>query len=66
MPNIEHYSEIGCPKIHLRLYSTVIRAHEIDDAQLVTLFPMLLSGEVQRWFALVEPSRFRDSVHGMM
>ena len=32
MPNIERYSGIGCPKIHLRLYSTVMRAHEIDDA----------------------------------
>ena len=43
MPDIEHYSGIGCPKIHLRLYSTVMRAHKIDDAQLVALFPMSLS-----------------------
>ncbi|RVW57106.1 hypothetical protein CK203_116771 [Vitis vinifera] len=48
MPNIEHYSEIGCPKIHLRLYSTVMRAHGIDDTQLVALFPMSLSGVAQR------------------
>ncbi|RVW69186.1 hypothetical protein CK203_059579 [Vitis vinifera] len=34
MPDIERYSGIGCPKIHLRLYSTVMRVHEIDDAQL--------------------------------
>ena len=40
MPNIERYSGIGCPKIHLRLYSTIMRAHRIDDAQLVTFFPM--------------------------
>ena len=32
MPDIERYSGIGCPKIHLRLYSTVMRAHGIDDA----------------------------------
>ncbi|KAL6337110.1 hypothetical protein AAG906_036424 [Vitis piasezkii] len=51
MPNIERYSGIGCPKIHLRLYNTVMRAHGIDDAQLVTLFPMSLSGTCQRWFA---------------
>ncbi|KAL6316098.1 hypothetical protein AAG906_015614 [Vitis piasezkii] len=57
MPDIERYSGIGCPKIHLRLYSTVMRAHGIDDAQLVALFPMSLSGATQRWFALVEPSR---------
>ena len=32
MPDIECYSGIGCPKIHLRLYSIVMRAHGIDDA----------------------------------
>ncbi|XP_034709002.1 uncharacterized protein LOC117932075 [Vitis riparia] len=57
MPDIERYSGIGCPKIHLRLYNTVMRAHGIDDAQLVALFPMSLSGAAQRWFASVEPSR---------
>ena len=31
MPDIERYSGIGCPKIHLRLYSTVMRVHEIDQ-----------------------------------
>ncbi|WJZ98511.1 hypothetical protein VitviT2T_017027 [Vitis vinifera] len=66
MPNIEHYSRIGCPKIHLRLYSTVMKAHGIDDAQLVALFPMSLSGAAQRWFASVEPSRlctWEDMAH---
>ncbi|RVW72172.1 hypothetical protein CK203_061821 [Vitis vinifera] len=59
MPDIERYSGIGCPKIHLRLYCTIMRAHGIDDAQLVALFPMSLSGAAQRWFASVEPSRLR-------
>ena len=59
MPDIERYSRIGYPKTHLRLYSTVMRAHRIDDAQLVALFPMSLRGAAQRWFALVEPSRLR-------
>ena len=36
-----------------------MRAHGIDDAQLVALFPMSLSGATQKWFALVEPSRVR-------
>ncbi|KAL6342728.1 hypothetical protein AAG906_016562 [Vitis piasezkii] len=49
MPDIERYSGIGCPKIHLRLYSTVMRAHGIDDAY----------GTAQRWFASVKPSRLR-------
>ncbi|RVW67952.1 hypothetical protein CK203_064371 [Vitis vinifera] len=31
----------------------------IDDAQLVALFPMSLSGAAQRWFASVESSRLR-------
>ena len=31
MPNIERYMGIGCPCIHLRLYSTVIRAHGLDE-----------------------------------
>ncbi|RVW12838.1 hypothetical protein CK203_110830 [Vitis vinifera] len=49
MPDIERYSGIGCPKIHLRLYSTVMRAHRIDDAQLVVaLFLMSLSGAAQK------------------
>ncbi|RVW88452.1 hypothetical protein CK203_043861 [Vitis vinifera] len=48
MPNIERYSGIGCPKIHLRLYNTAMRSHGIDDAQLVALFPMSLSGADQR------------------
>ena len=46
MPDIEHYSGIGCPKIHLRLYNTIMRAHIIDDARLVAFFPMSLSGAV--------------------
>ncbi|KAL6337644.1 hypothetical protein AAG906_037237 [Vitis piasezkii] len=37
MPHIEHYSGIG-----------FMRAHGIDDAQLVALFPMSLSGAAQR------------------
>ncbi|WKA03441.1 hypothetical protein VitviT2T_021548 [Vitis vinifera] len=48
LPDIEHYSGIDCPKIHLKLYNTVIKAHGIDDAQLVAIFPMSLSGAAQR------------------
>ena len=43
MSDIERYSRIGCPNIHLRLYNTVMRTHMIDDAQLVALFPMSFS-----------------------
>ncbi|XP_010651422.1 uncharacterized protein LOC104879602 [Vitis vinifera] len=49
MPEIERYTGIGCPKIHLRLYSSVMRAHGLDEAHLIMLFPMSLSGAAQRW-----------------
>ena len=44
MPDIERYTGVGCPRIHLRLYSTVMRALGLDEAQLLTLFPLSLSG----------------------
>ncbi|WJZ84078.1 hypothetical protein VitviT2T_003703 [Vitis vinifera] len=49
MPDIEKYMGIGCPHIHLRLYSTVMRAHGLDKSQMITLFPLSLSGAAQRW-----------------
>ena len=32
MLKIERYTKIGCPRIHLRLCSTIIRAHGLDKA----------------------------------
>ena len=40
MPNIERHTGVGCPRIHLRLYSIVMRALGLDEAQLLTLFPL--------------------------
>ena len=59
MPDIEKYTGIGCPCIHLRLYSTVMRAHGLDEPQMITPFPLSLSGAVQHWFASLESSRRR-------
>ena len=59
MPDIERYIGVGCPRIHLRLYSTVMRALGLDEAQLLTLFPLSLSGITQRWYASLESSRRR-------
>ncbi|WJZ95435.1 hypothetical protein VitviT2T_014206 [Vitis vinifera] len=59
MPEIERYTGIGCPKILVRLYSTMMRAHGLDETQLIMLFPMSLSGVVQRWFASLDVSRRR-------
>nr|CAN76542.1 hypothetical protein VITISV_037553 [Vitis vinifera] len=47
MPDIERYTGIGCPRIHLRLYSTVMRVHGLDESQVITLFPLSLSGVAQ-------------------
>ncbi|KAL6350772.1 hypothetical protein AAG906_031358 [Vitis piasezkii] len=57
MPKIERYTGIGCPHIHLRLYSTIMRAHGLDEAKTIMLFPMSLSGATQRWFASLDVSR---------
>ena len=59
MLEIERYTGIGCPRIHLRLYSIVMRAHGLDETQMIMLFPMSLSGATLRWFASLDVSRHR-------
>ena len=59
MSDIERYTGIGCPRIHLQLYSAVMRGHRLDEAQMIMLFPLSLSGAAQRWFASLDPSRQR-------
>ncbi|XP_034710525.1 uncharacterized protein LOC117933249 [Vitis riparia] len=54
MPKIKRYTGIGCPKIHLRLYNSVMRAYGLDEAHLIMLFPMSLSGVAQRCFASLD------------
>ena len=46
MLEIERYIDIGYPHIHLCLLSTAMRAHRLDEAQMIMLFPMSLSGVV--------------------
>ena len=31
MPDIERYTGIGCPNIHLQLYSAVMHGHRLDQ-----------------------------------
>ena len=57
IPDFERYTGIGCPRIHLQLYSVVMRKHRLDEAQMIMLFPLSLSGVTQRWFASLDPSR---------
>ena len=59
MLDIERYTGIGCPRIHLRLYSTMMRAHGLDEPQMITLFPLSLSGAAQCWFTSLESLRRR-------
>ncbi|XP_034674419.1 uncharacterized protein LOC117905643 [Vitis riparia] len=59
MPDIERYMGIGCPRIHLQLYNTVMRGHRLDETQMIMLFPLSLSGAAQRWFASLDPLRRR-------
>ena len=46
MPEIDRYTGIGCPRIHLRLYSTTMRACGLGETQLIVLFPLSLSSAV--------------------
>ena len=54
MPDIERYTGIGCPRIHLQLYSAVMCGHRLDETQMIMLFPLSLSGSAQRWFASLD------------
>ena len=56
LPEIERYTGIGCHRIHLRLYSTIMRAHGLDNAQIIMFFPISLSGAAQRWFTSLDVS----------
>ena len=59
MPDNERYTGIGCPRIHLQLYTVVKRGHGLDETHMIMLFPLSLSGAAQRWFASLDPSRRR-------
>ena len=59
MLDIKRYTEIGCPYIHLQFYRAVMHGHRLDEAQMIMLFPLSLSGTAQRWFASLDPSRRR-------
>ena len=57
MLDIERCTGIGCPCIHLQLYSAVMRRHRLDETQMIMLFPLSLSGAAQWWFASLDPPR---------
>ena len=51
MLDIERYTGIGCPHIHMQLYNAVMRGRRLDEAQMIMLFPLSLSGVAQHWFS---------------
>ena len=59
MLEIERYTSRGYPHVNLRLYSIVMRDHRLDEAQMLMLFPMSLSGVAQSWHASLDASRRR-------
>ena len=44
MPDIERYTGIGCPRIHLQLYNAIMRRHGLNEAHVIMLFPLSISG----------------------
>ncbi|KAJ9678772.1 hypothetical protein PVL29_020847 [Vitis rotundifolia] len=59
MLDIERYMSVDYPRIHLRLYCFLMRAHGLDESQMITMFTLSLSGAPQCWFASLESSRYR-------
>ena len=59
MLDIKRYTGIRCPRIHLQLYNAVMHGHRLEEAHMIMLFPLSLSGAAQRWFASLDPSRRR-------
>ncbi|KAL6336210.1 hypothetical protein AAG906_011092 [Vitis piasezkii] len=43
MSEINKYTGIGYPRIHLRLYSIIMRAYGLDETKLIVLFPLSFS-----------------------
>ncbi|KAL6342204.1 hypothetical protein AAG906_006819 [Vitis piasezkii] len=56
MLDIERYTGVGYPCIHIRLYKIVMRAHGLDESQMITMFPLSLSGATQHYI-VVDVSR---------
>ena len=46
--DIERYTGIRCPCIHLQLYSAIMRKDRLDEAQMIILFRLSLNGAAQR------------------
>ena len=43
MPDMKRYTDRGCPRTHLRIFSQLMRGMGFEVAQLIMLFPLSLS-----------------------
>ena len=59
MSDIEIYTRIGCSRIHLQLYNAIMCEHRLDEAHMIMLFSLSLSGVVHHWFATLDLSQCR-------
>ena len=57
MLEIKRYTGKGCLRVHLRLHTIVMRAYRLDEAQMLILFRLSLSGVAQSWYASLDASR---------
>ena len=56
MPDIERYTGIGCPRIHLQLYSAVMRGHRLRAADHVQAYQRKMTRAFRK---RVEPRKFQ-------
>ena len=59
MSEIDRYTGIDYLRIHIRIYSTIMRAYGLDETQLIVLFPLSLSGATQHWYASLDSSHHK-------
>ena len=57
MSKTKRYIGKDCPRVYLRLYTIVMRAHRLDETRMLMLFSKSLSGVAQSWYASLDASR---------
>ena len=50
MPDVQKFSRIGDPKLHLKQYGSIMSATSLDTEQKVGVFPLSLTGVAHEWY----------------
>ena len=50
MPDVQKFSGIGDPKLHLKQYGSIMSVTSLDIEQKVGVFPLSLTGLAQEWY----------------